>query len=320
MNKRSLIQATLLLSPLLLILSLAIFHHPNSYYNLRKRSLDEMRAVIARWAGKRYAPLIDLTSVKKVFGQVPIGGAPLTTEMRDAYSDAMANFLFAFKEGNVESWKRFRFDGLPGQLTSYGRFQVEFYYGLTNSTKPALPDYAPRDPDFLSRWKADRKAGIEVADTNLDGLFYKFLGEITYGTFYKGYFDGICVDEMIVVHDHYVSKPPPLDQYPFFRLDAGGGAGQVTATFPNLGYEVWENENPKFSFFAVHPTLTELLSSQGEVDCINTFVYIKINETGEVAPFLLRHVWNPNTKRWAVVTIVDALLSSYNRKMRVIAL
>ncbi|MGH7978288.1 MAG: hypothetical protein ACREE6_02860 [Limisphaerales bacterium] len=280
-----------------------------------------MRQVIARWAEKKYVRLSDRDSVRAQIDALKIDGPPLTKEMREAYSDAIVDFLFAFKDGSTDSWKKFRFEGAPENLNSAGVFQVEFYFGITNKTG-WLPEYLPHDPDFIERWIARSKHGKppEVRDSgDLEGLFYRYVTEITYGKFYRNYFEGICIDEMIIKHDRYSFHPKPLYQYPFFPFTVRG-PGQVNSTFPNIGYKVWNNEDPARPFFTVHPTLTELLASEGTIDCINTFVYIKINETGEVAPFLLRHVWNPKTRHWQIAEAVDCHNSSYNRLIHVIVL
>ena len=322
LNRRALLFALFFISPLLILMVLAFHHAPYSYHNVRERSLKEMKAVIAVWAQKKYEPLTDQSSTKTTFANIQINGTPLAPEMREAYFEALANFLYAFKDGNIESWKQFRFDGLPGKLTPFGEFQVKFYYGLAKADQPSLPEFLPRDKSFLSLWLAKINTIVRPtisSDKDMDDLFYRFLGEITYGNYYKDYFEGVCAREMIVTHDHYTSHPAPLDKYPFFPFTVGG-AGQVDATFPNLGYQYWSNEGPTPSFFTVHPTLTELLSQEGGIDCVSTFMFVKINETGEAAPFLLRHVWNPKAKRWEIAEIVDAHLSSYNRLLRIIAL
>lgn len=309
-------------SPLVILVVLANHRSHDPHYGSRKTILKKGKEDIALWAQKKYIPLTDRSSVKAALEHSQIGGPPLTPEEREAYWEALENFFFAFKDSNFESWKQFRFDGLSGNLTTYGIFQVKFYYGLAKTGNNAYPDYAPRDLNFLEKWSHSIKPNVSLtisSDKDLEDLFYKFLGEITYGKDYKDYFEGICLDEMIVKHDHYTSHPAPLDEYPFFPFRVQRGYA-IDATFPNEGYQLWSDEDPTASFFSVHPTLTELLSEEGGVDCINTFVYIKINETGEVAPFLLRHVWNPKTRRWKIAQIVDAHISSYSRVIRVILL
>ena len=310
--------------PLVILVVFACYRSQDPRLATHKKFLKELQAVVAQWAQKKYVPLTDRNSVKTELDHLQIIGPPLTAEMRGAYSDALINFFFAFKDGNIESWKQLRFDSLPGDLTPYGIFQVKFYYGLAklDKDKSAYPDLAPRDRSFLAHWSQEINANVPPAisnDKDLDALFYKYLSEITYGKIYKDYFEGICLDEMIVKHDCYSSHPDSLTKYPFFPFTIQK-VGAVDATFPNEGYTDWNNEGPTPSMFRVHPTLTELLSENGAVDCINAFVYIRIRETGEVAPFLLRHVWNPKNRRWALAEVVDAHLSSYNRVIRVIPL
>jgi hypothetical protein len=318
--KKGFLMALFFTAPLIIMIILAHRHSSSSYYISHAQALNEMRDVIKQWKLKKYAPLSNRDSIRAQINSLKIDGPPLTKEMREAYSDAIVDFLFAFKDGSTESWKKFRFEGSQGNLTPKGVFEVEFYSGITN--KPGwIPEYLPNhDVAFTMNWEKHKTLPAVHSNKELEDLFYKYVTEISYGKFYKDYFEGICLDEMLIKHDRYSSHPERLVQYPFFPFTTRG-PGQVNSTFPNIGYKVWDNEDPTnaTAFFTVHPTLTELLS-EGPVDCINTFVYIKINETGEVAPFLLRYVWNPATSHWEIAEVVDAHNSSYNRVIHVIAL
>ena len=324
MNKqvRSVLLLLFFVSPLVILVILAVHRSHDPHYGDRKTILKWGEEDIALWAQKKYVPFTNRRAIKTILENFQISGSALTPEMREAYWEALENFLFAFTDGGIENWKKYRFDGLSENLTTYGKYQVKYYYGLVDRGGTAYPDHLPRDINFREKWSQGIQTDVPPVisnDKDLEDLFYKLVGEITYGKTNKDYFNGFCLDEMIVKHDHYTSHPAPLYEYPFFPFRVQRGLA-IDATFPNEGYEPWSNEYPGTSYFIVHPTLTELLSEEGGVDCINTFVYIKINEAGKVAPFLLRHVWNPKTKRWQIAEVVDAHLSSYNRVIRAILL
>ena len=310
-NVKRALRISLMSLPLVVLLVLAGFRKLNPHSGTSAEFDRWGEEDTAAWAKRAYVSLDDREKIKVELSRLRIEGLPLSPEMGNAYWESLLDFFFAYHDGNIESWKRFRFGGdLPRKLTTNGIFQVKFYYGLARRPVPAAPDYAPKDESFLAKWEARVRTNSppEVStDKDLENLFFKFLEEITYGQLYSNYFEGICLDEMIVKHDHYTSHPPKLSKYPFFPFRVQRGRA-VDATFPNQGYDYWNNEDEACAFFVVHPTLTDLLSDNGRIDCINTFVYIKIQEKGTVTPILIRHVWNPNTQRWMVAEMVDANL------------
>jgi hypothetical protein len=239
--------------------------------------------------------------------------------MRNAYWDALLDFFYAYHDGSVESWKRFRFSGdQPGELTSYGSFQVKFYYGLATLGKPAIPDYAPHYRRFLADWEMRVKTNAPPTidgEKDLERLFFEYLRDVGCTNLYAGYFEAVCLDGMIVNHDVYTTPPDPLYEYPFFPHRTQRGFAR-DMTFPNEGYWPHMNGGPNWSFFNVHPNLNELLSKNGSVDCINAFVLVKINEKGTLSPFLLRHVWDPGGQRWMVHEFVDGNLLGNDRVWR----
>lgn len=87
-----------------------------------------------------------------------------------------------------------------------------------------------------------------------------------------------------VVHQE---SPSPLDQYTFFEHCVYRGHA-MDGTFPNIGYSPFDNSG-RFTFFHISPKLEDVLQRDGQVVCMNTFLYIRLDEEARrpfVASFL----------------------------------
>ena len=73
----------------------------------------------------------------------------------------------------------------------------------------------------MQKWLDGRRTNIPpsiVSYKDYEDYFYKLIREITYGNGYTNYFEGICLDEIIVMHNRYASHSAPLKLLRFFSL------------------------------------------------------------------------------------------------------
>ena len=57
-------------------------------------------------------------------------------------------------------------------------------------------------------------------------------------------------------------------------------------TFSNIGHGHLDNSG-RFTFFHVNPKLENVLQRDGQVVCMNTFLYIRLDEADGAAPFFV---------------------------------
>jgi hypothetical protein len=313
--KRVVLEACIFLSPILILIALAISHRKTisaarSHYGTREQFKAWAAQDIDSWAAKKYISLDDRSSVKTALSRIQIGGNSLTPVMRDGYVSALMDFLYAYRDGGPDNWRAFRLtkENLSHELTPKGAWETKLYYSLIKTQ--AVPGILPRDKKFIQSWvqRYLTSSPPQVNGPNdLERLFFDCVKETTYGKFYNDYFEGVCLDEAIAEHAVYTSNPKPLNEQPFFHFEVQRGYS-ADANFPNQGYWYWANGVQNLSYLTVHPTLPELLAKAGRVDCMNAFIYVQINETGKVTPILLRHVWNPDIHQWMIAELVDGNL------------
>ncbi len=287
-------------------------------YSLRTRdthvgSSNEFKAWaeedVKEWESKTYVPIKDRADLLARLEKLRIGGESLDAKMRAAYLEALADFFLSHHEGTLEAWKRFRFNGnQPHTMTSNGLFHVQFYNGIVRLERRTFPSFSPNDPQFNKKWEmrvTNSTPPVIARDSEYEGLFFKFLHEISYDTDYKNYFTDVSLSDAVVKHETVKNYPEPLVKFPFFPKRVYRGHA-VDSTFPNLGYVEFDNGRPAKSFFTVQPTLATVLEKQGSVPCISGFFYVRLNEKGRVAPFLIRHFWSAADNRWMVTELVNA--------------
>ena len=80
--------------------------------------------------------------------------------------------------------------------------------------------------------------------------------------------------------------PDFLNQYPFFEYNDYRGH-DVATTFPNIGHSNCDNSG-RFTFFHVSTKLEDVPQRDGQVVCMDTFLYIRLDGAGRlfVASFL----------------------------------
>lgn len=144
----------ILVSPALILLALAFSHRKaisaaQAHYGTRTQFKTWAAQDMNSWVAKKYVSLDDRDAVKSALSRVHIGGASLTPSMRDAYVDALIDFFYAYKDGGLDNWRRFRFtkENLSHELTPKGVRETKLYYSLIKTQ--AVPGILPRDKKFI---------------------------------------------------------------------------------------------------------------------------------------------------------------------------
>jgi hypothetical protein len=221
------------------------------------------------------------------------------------------DFLLAYSDGDVASWKRMRFSGIDSyELSTNGYRQILHLNGLLKFSRPRLPSYFPDDDQWVTDWLRMYSNATAVAVDALPrqaqvlGMFDDYVSAITMGSSYSNYFTGIAAKDTIVVHETITRRAPSLATYPFFKKQATRGHA-VDTMFPNLGWERFDTFDPRYSHFDVVPAIEDLLAESKTLHCMNLFTYIRVNEKGKIMPILLRHIFNPRKKEWMLAEMVD---------------
>lgn len=304
----------ILLIPFFAVLLLYLLRQPDPHFGDSEDFQAWAREDIQGWLGKNYVSLDDWESFVPALQSVEIQGAEhLNDAQQTAYWDSVVDFLQAHRAGTREAWSRFRFNGdQPRTRSTNGVYHVKFYHRLIDHADRELEihSYLPNLAEFSNVWRENWGKPPTVkppqTDPDYEELFFQFLQEISPSNYFKGYFQAVCLDEMKAECTVHREAPAPLNQYPFFEHRAYRGHA-MDGTFPNIGYSPFDNSG-RFTFFHVSPKLEDVLQRDGQIVCMNTFLYVRLDEAGGAAPFLLRHFWDPAQKRWMVTALIDAHL------------
>ena len=304
----------ILLIPFFAVILLYLLRQPDLHHGDSEDFQAWAKEDIQVWLDKDYVSMDDWESFAAALQSVEIQGAEhLSEAQKMAYWESVADFLQVHREGTREAWSRFRFNGdQPRTRSTNGVYHVKFYHRLLDFPEGEFRfhGYLPDIKEVRSAWERNWGKPPTVkppqTDSDYEELFFQFFRDVSRSNYFEGYFQAVCLDDMRAECAVHREAPAPLNQYPFFEYrDYRGHA--VAATFPNIGHSNRDNSG-RFTFFHVSPKLEDVLQRDGQVVCMNTFLYVRLDETGGAAPFLLRHFWDPAQKRWMVTALIDAHL------------
>jgi hypothetical protein len=300
----------------------------------RDYDVEYTKAVIP-WTQKQFVSLRLMDAAVSRLGGMEFGGENALTEaQRGALTNSIADWWRAYSAGDQTSYLAFRFppnapwkwkDGALQTISNYFRngivFSSDFLEGQwmrkyghpDNLTNFVMYEELVRERELSDvewgearlRWIAKYGDGSTAKSARhpQDPMdqWLTIACEQSGTNWWKDYWTGVCLDELVVEISQYREVPPPLHKFDFGIPHRRAGR-DVDANFPNMGFSRMDRK----SYIEWNFSYDDLLQESGKILTANIYCMFQRQPPEYPEPALLRLVWVDKLEKWLPFELVDA--------------